>query len=769
MSAHGQIGNPQAASRDGALVLTRRSFMIGSVAGGLVMGFGVLSRVASAQEELAAGRFAPTVWFEMSPDGITTVNIAKAEMGQHVGSALARIVADELGVAWHDVRIRHVDSDPKWGYMITGGSWSVFTSFALLSGAGAAGRMVLQEKGAQLLGAVPGDCTVANSRVSCGDRSVTFAEILAAGGTDRVFTAEELEALPIKPASERTLIGLDIKALDIPAKTDGSARYGIDVELPGMVYVRPVLPPTRYGSEVLAVDDSAARSVRGYRGHQVLEDPSGVLQGWVVALADSQWGAIKAADALQVEWNPGPTATVSEADLLAEAERLAGLPDSGVLFVNEGDVAGARRAAARTLEATYRTGSVLHFALEPVNATVEQRDGTWHVHTGNQWQSLIIPVLARALEVEESHIVLHQYYLGGGFGRRLWGDYILPAALTAKAIGQPVKIVFTREDDARFDCIRSPSVCRLHASLDGAGRLTGIEHALAAGWPTAAMAPGFMGKGVDGQGEFDPFSSNGADHWYTLPNHRVRSINNPLAQKTFLPGWLRAVGPGWINFGVECFMDEIAHATGQDPIEFRLALLDASGKNAGTAPSSVGGAARLANVLQRVREKSGWGGELGPDEGLGVATGYGQERTMPTWIGCVARVQVDRASGRVKVTDLWLDFDCGTVVHPDGARAQAEGSALWGLSMALHEGTVVENGQVAARNLDRYTPLRLADVPRMHIDFVESSEFPVGLGEPAVSVVGPAIANAIHAAVGVRLRDLPIRPEAVKAALAAKA
>ncbi|MEJ8569703.1 xanthine dehydrogenase family protein molybdopterin-binding subunit [Elongatibacter sediminis] len=749
--------------------LTRRSFMVGSLAGGLVMGFGGLTAARSARAELAAHNFSPVVWFEMEPDGTTWVNIAKAEMGQHVGTALARIVADELGVAWKHVRIRHVDSDPKWGYMVTGGSWSVFTSFAMLSRAGAAGRTVLLEQGAKLLGAAPGNCTVADSEVRCGDQSISYSDIIARGDTDRVFTAEELEALPIKPASERRLIGTRAMALDIPAKTDGSARYGIDVELDGMVYARPVLPPTRYGSSVVAVDESAAKDVRGYQGHHVITDPSSTLQGWVMALADSQWGAIKAADALNVEWNAGPTAGVSEQDLLAEGERLASQSGSGTLFVNEGDVDSARSGAAHTVEATYRTSSVLHFHLEPVNATVEERDGVWHVHTGNQWQSLIIPLLAQALEVEDSQVVMHQYYLGGGFGRRLFGDYALPAALTAKALGRPVKAVFTREDDARFDCIRSPSVCRLSASLDSDNRLTGIEHAIAAGWPTLSMAPGFMGEGVDGKGQFDPFSANGADHWYTVPNHRVRAINNDLAQRTFLPGWLRSVGPGWINFGVESFMDEVAHATGRDPIDFRLDLLDATGRNAGSAPNSVGGASRLANVLRRVREKSGWGGELAADEGLGVATGYGQERNMPTWIGCVARVRVDRESGVVKVSDIYLDFDCGTVVHPDGALAQAEGSALWGLSMALHEGTAIEKGQVAARNLDRYSPLRLADVPRLHIDFVDSTEFPVGLGEPAVSVVGPAVANAIFAAVGVRMRDLPIRPDAIKAALLATA
>jgi CO/xanthine dehydrogenase Mo-binding subunit len=755
------------ASSNRELTFSRRSFLAGSVAGGLVMAFGGgLGLPASARADLAAKRFSPTVWFEMGADGATRINIAKAEMGQHVGTALARIVADELGVAWTDVRIEYVDSDPRWGYMVTGGSWSVFTSFAMLSRAGAAGRLVLAEAGAELLGVDAAGCTVRDSRVTCGARSVSFAEIVQKGDIDRSFTAEELEALPIKPASERTLIGRPVTSLDIPAKADGSATFGIDVELDGMVYARPLLPPTRYGSTINGVDDSAAKSIEGYLGYQVLNDPSGTLQGVLTVLADSQWGAIRAADAIQVDWTPGPTHGVSEADLLAEGARLTEGSDGATLFFAEGDLETAADGADHTLDARYRTGTVLHFQLEPVNAVAEQRDGTWHIHTGNQWQSLIIPVLAQALEVPDDRIVLHQYYLGGGFGRRLFGDYTLPAALTAKAIGKPVKLVYTREDDARFDCVRSPSVCRLTAHFDAQNHLLGIDHAIAAGWPTLAMAPGFMGEGIDGAGKFDPFSANGADHWYSVPHHRVRVVSNELAQNTFLPGWLRAVGPGWINFGVESFMDEIAHHAGADPIDYRLSLLDAAGKNAGSSPNSVGGAARLANVLRKVRDRSGWGGELGADEGLGVATGFGQERNMPTWIGCVARVKVDRATGKVRVSDLWLNFDCGTVVDPDGALAQAEGSTLWGLSMALHEGTAFEAGQVAARNLDRYTPLRMGDVPELHIAFEDSSEFPVGLGEPAVSVVAAAVANAIYAAVGVRMRDLPIRPEAVKAALA---
>jgi CO/xanthine dehydrogenase Mo-binding subunit len=271
------------------------------------------------------------------------------------------------------------------------------------------------------------------------------------------------------------------------------------------------------------------------------------------------------------------------------------------------------------------------------------------------------------------------------------------------------------------------------------------------------MAPGFMPDAVDGNGKYDPFSTSGADHWYTLASHRVRSINNDLAQRTFLPGWLRAVGPAWITWGVESFMDELAHVSGKDPIDFRLAMLDAAGKNAGTAPNSVGGASRLAAVLEDVRERCGWGRELPANEGMGVAVSYGQERNMPTWIACVAHVAVDPETSKVTVKKIWQTIDCGTVVHPDGAMAQAEGATLWGVSLALHEGANFANGEVVERNLDAYTPLRMADVPELDLKFMESTEHPTGLGEPPVIAVQPAIGNAIFAATGQRVRDLPVR------------
>jgi isoquinoline 1-oxidoreductase beta subunit len=440
---------------------------------------------------------------------------------------------------------------------------------------------------------------------------------------------------------------------------------------------------------------------------------------------------------------------------------------SGGLFVDHGDIDQAAQSAKTSIEGTYRTSSVLHFALEPVNAAVEFKDGICHVHTGNQWQSLFLPTVAKAVGLADDKVVIHQYYLGGGFGRRLAGDYMVPAALTAKAIGKPVKLVFTREDDSRFDCIRSPSVQHFSAYWNGDAKLLGIEHAAAAGWPTLTMAPGFMPDSVDKKTKIDSFSISGADHWYSLNNHRVRAINNPLAQKTFLPGWLRAVGPGWIGWGVESFMDEVAHQEGADPIEYRLALLDGKGKNAGKAPEAVGGATRLKNVLEVLKGRIDWGAKLAKNEGIGIAVAAGQERTMPTWSACAAKVKVNPSTGEVKVLKLSTVMDCGTVVHPDGALAQTEGAMLWGLSLALHEGTEIKDGQVKDTNLNTYTPLRMSDVPELDISFVQNSEFPTGLGEPGLIAVAPAIGNAIFNAVGARVRDLPIRPKAVLAALKA--
>ncbi|MCY7297287.1 xanthine dehydrogenase family protein molybdopterin-binding subunit [Alteromonas sp. a30] len=747
---------------------SRRHFLVASASASLVMAFApsvTLAKQEGAAERVNQKRFSPTVWFEIDTEGKVLVNIAKAEMGQHVGTALARIVADELGANWDDIDIKHVDTDPKWGYMVTGGSWSVSTSFQMLSQAGAAGRIALVEAGAKLMSKKPEQCRVEQGFVVCqGDRT-SFADIVRKGEISRTFTEEELAAIALKPSKEYSLIGKASKALDIPEKINGTAQYGIDVEIPGMIYARPIVPPTRYGNTVKSVDDSKAKSLSGYIGYKVLVDPSEHLHGWISVLADNYYTAIKAVDLIKVDYALSRFNQIDEQAVQEHARTLIQDEKKGALLINDGNVSTAKAQSKQVIEAEYTTSTVSHFQLEPVNATTEYKDGKWIIHTGNQWQSLTLPAVAKALGVTDDKVVLKQYYLGGGFGRRLFGDYAIPSALTAKAVGMPVKMVFTREDDSMFAQPRSSSVSHFKGTVAEDTSLLAVEHTISSGWPTLSMAPGFLAKGLNGEGQIDMFSASGADHWYSLPNHKVRVVNNSLANETFLPGWLRSVGPGWVNWGVESFMDELAHANGIDPVQFRSQLLDGKGKQAGDIPKNKNGALRLKRVLTRVAEKAEWGRALPEGEGLGIALTYGQERTMPTWVGVAAHVKVDKQSGEITLKKLWAVTDCGKVVHPDGAMAQMEGSLLWGVSLALHEQTKIENGHLADLNLTTYSPLRMDNMPELDIEFVESDEVPVGLGEPGVVAVAPAVGNAIYNAVGVRLRSLPMQAETLKAQL----
>ncbi|WP_109477889.1 molybdopterin cofactor-binding domain-containing protein [Paraburkholderia sp. C35] len=752
--------------------LSRRSFLVATVATGALFGFSnaafALNAFGSAPPDSVKSQgpvFEPTVWFGIDHNGIISVNVPKAEMGQHIGTAIARILADELEADWNMVRIVGVDTDPKWGFMVTGGSTSVWATFPVFSRAGAAGRIALIEQGAKLLGVPVTACTARGGAVHAGARSIDYGEIVSRGNLGRRFSADEMKALPIKPVASRTLIGKQTRALDVPHKTTGTAVYGIDVDIPGMVYARPKLPPTRYGSKVVSIDDSAARSVKGYIRSIALDDASNTVPGWVMVLADSYYAALRATDLIKVTWKSGDTSAVSEKTLFDHASALIADTSQGALLdTGGGDVDSGLKNAKQTLQGVYTTTGVLHFQLEPVNAVAFEKDGVFEIHTGNQAQGFILPVLAKALGVPVERIVMRTYLIGGGFGRRLNGDYTVPAALATQKIGRPVKMVLTREDDTLLDSLRSPTLQRLRLGWDGSGKTTAMEHVAVAGWPSLTVFPGNLKKGTNGA-PYDPFSISGADHWYEVGALRVRAINNDLAQKSFRPGWLRAVAPGWTNWALESFMDEVAHVQKIDPVDFRLKHLTATGRNVGAAPNSVGGALRQANVIRRIAARAGWGRTLPPDTGLGIASSFGQERDMPTWCACVAQVKVDRQTGLVTVQKLWMEIDAGSIIDPDGAMAQAQGGTLWGLSMALYEGTEFENGNVKDKNLDTYTPLRMADVPEMDIAFAESAEVPVGLGEPPTTVVAPAIGNAIFAAVGVRMRHLPIRATAVKMAL----
>jgi isoquinoline 1-oxidoreductase beta subunit len=723
---------------------------------------------SSKEPSRGKGNCIQTLWFEMDTSGMTTVNISKAEIGQHVGTALAQALAEELEVRWEDMRIRHVDTGPRWGLMITGGSWSVNWTFDQLSRAGAAGRLALVEAGAKLLQADPSRCKAEKSRVidSISGRAISYSEILQQTAVSVTSNEEELKKLILKKPEQYKLVGHSLEALDIPAKAHGTAQYGIDVVRPGMLYGHLVTPPVRYGARVINVNDEGAQQVPGFVKSVSLDDPTGDVTGFVVAVAKTYPAAIKAAKALKVEWDPGPHQNVDSNVLMKAAEALAERPVNVGNWVLEGEADKVIAESKRSLTARYTTSLNLHAPMEPMNATAELKAGIWHVWAGCQNQTTALSHLAKALGVDESKIIIHQRYAGGGFGRRLDVDYTVVAALTAKALARPVKVIYSREQDFQFDVPRSPSLQVMWGALDQNGYLQAVTHDVIAGSPTLRLLPAFLAKTADDVGKVDSFAVSGADFWYSVPHHHVRAIRHDLAQQVVPPGYLRSVGPGFTIFAVESFMDEMADLAKVDPAEFRFRMLDGKGKQAGSAPNAAGGASRLAHVLKEVITRSEYGKkELPKNTAMGLACSFGQERTMPTWVACVAEVSVEPETGAFQVKKLTLAADVGTIVNPDSTIAQFQGGLLWGLSLATKDASYVSHGAILQKDFISYNPLRMKDVPQIDVHLIESRLYPVGSGEPATTVVAPAIANAIAKAVGARVRHLPITIEELKRAL----
>jgi CO/xanthine dehydrogenase Mo-binding subunit len=745
--------------------LSRRSFLVGTAAAGLALGYSAVPGMLGADQAFAAaGNFDPSVWYSIAPDGIVTVTCGKADMGQHIASTMAQIVAEELGSNWKDMRVQLASNDPKFndpvlGAQITGGSWSTMMNFDAMSRAGAAGRIALTDAAAASMGVPASELVVRDSSISHpkSKKSMSFAEIVKSGKATKTFTPDELKAIKLKSPDQYTLIGVSVPQLDIPSKTNGTAKYGIDVMLPGMVYGKVVTPPVRYGATVKAVDDAAAKKVPGFIKAVTLDDKTGSTTGWVVAVANTYANARKAADALKISYDGGPNAKLSSESLLTEAKRLQALDDSGQFFVKDGDTAAAFGTAAKVMEAEYTTSINIHAPLEPMNATAELKGDIWHIYSGNQFATRSGAIAAGAAEVDPKFVVMHQMWLGGGFGRRLDADMMVPAVQAAKAVGKPVKVIYSRENDMTMDYSRPLTFQKVKAGLDADGKLIALNHDVVSAWPTKRWGiPDFLSPSVDKKGPLDAFTVNGADFFYSVPNHNVRAILNEMAHNATPSGQLRSVAPGWTFWAVESMIDELAHAAGKDPAEYRIALLDGKGKNDG-------GAQRLRNTLLAAMGLAGYGTkQLPKGEGMGVACVSSQERATASWTACVAHVAV-APSGEVKVKKLTVATDVGTQVHPDNIRAQVEGAALWGLSLAMYEKATLKDGGIEQTNFDTYTPLRMSQMPEVAVNVIANGEKATGVGEPAVTVIAPALGNAIFNACGARVRSLPITAEAVKA------
>jgi isoquinoline 1-oxidoreductase beta subunit len=746
--------------------LSRRSFLVGAAAAGLAFGYSAVPGLLGADQAFAAtGNFDPSVWYSIAPDGIVTVTCGKADMGQHIASTMAQIIAEELGSSWKDMRIQLASNDPKFndpvlGAQITGGSWSTMMNYDAMSRAGAAGRMALTDAAAASMGVPAGELVVRDSVITHpkSKKSMTFAEIVKSGKATKTFTPDDLKAIKLKTPDQYTMIGVSVPQLDIPSKTNGTAKYGIDVMLPGMVYGKVVMPPVRYGATVKSVDDGAALKVPGFIKAVTLDDKTATTTGWVVVIANTYANARKAAEVLKVTYDGGPNAKLSSESLLTEARRLQGLDDSGLFFVKNGDTAAALGTAAKVMEAEYTTNINIHAPLEPMNATAQQQGDIWHIYSGNQFATRSGAIAAGAAGVDPKFVVMHQMFLGGGFGRRLDADMMVPAVQAAKAVGKPVKVIYSREDDMTMDFSRPLTFQKIKAGLDGDGKLVAMNHDVVSAWPTKRWGiPDFLSPSVDKKDErLDAFTVNGADFFYSVPNHNVRAILNQMAQNATPSGQLRSVAPGWTFWAVESMIDEIAHAAGKDPAQYRISMLDGAGANAG-------GAQRLRNTLLAAMGLAGYGTlQLPKGEGMGVACVSSQERATASWTACVAHVAV-APTGEVKVKKLTVATDVGTQVNPDNIRAQVEGAALWGVSLALYEKATLKDGGIEQTNFDTYTPLRMSQLPEVAVSIIANGEKATGVGEPAVTVVAPALANAIFNASGARIRSLPITAEAVKA------
>ena len=712
-------------------MISRRALLAGGAAG-----LTVTFMMPGARPVAGAAAFEPNAWLTITPDGAVTVHVAKAEMGQGIGTALAQIVAEELEADWNDIRLDYPMPDPKYGPMFTGGSRSIHESFEVLSRAGAAARIILIDAAAGLWAVDAADCVAERGVVRHRQtgRSMKYGEIVARRPLTRTLTADELKAIVLKRPGRYTLIGRSMPRFDIPEKVDGRAKFVIDLFLPGMAYAKVAYPPTRAGGKHTAVDDNAARRVKGYLKTVMIDE-------LVAVVADTYEAATAARDALKVAWEPGPHAGVSTATIFQDYERRV-RGQAGIRWVNTGDVTGAMAAASAAHTFAYTTDFAVQAQMEPMTAVVRYENGIFDIFTGTQSQTRAIAGLVEGLKVDASRIRLHQHYLGGGFGRNHEWDVELEAALIARETGRPIKLIRSREEDLARGFYRSPTLQVVRAGVDASGAITAWDHAIVQS-PSSRLrhSPPAARR----------LEIRGADHVYEIPNWSVRAIDGDFG----LPGgFYRSVEVGYTVFAVETCLDELAHLAKVDPLQFRLSMLNKT--------------PRLANVLKLAASRAGWGSPLPPDTGRGIAGATEPQPQWRTFTAAVVQARVDRASGAVTVEKITCVVDCGLVVNPDGARAQIEGALLFGLSTALKEYGTVTRGAFDQKNFEDYPILRIDEVPEIDVHIVPSVERSTGVGEPPLTVVAPALGNAIFAATGTRLRQLPFLPDRVLKALVRK-
>ncbi|HYA89794.1 MAG TPA: xanthine dehydrogenase family protein molybdopterin-binding subunit [archaeon] len=733
---------------------TRREFLKTGAAGaaGLVIGF----YLSSESESAGARTFAPNAYVQIKPSGEIRLVVARSEMGQGPRTSLAMILAEELDADWSRVKVQQADLDPKYGDMTTGGSFSVRSSWGPLRQAGASARSMLITAAANAWSVPPGECTTHNSTVhhAASQRQISYGEL-----------AEKAAALPVpkdaplKKPSDYHILSKKKDRVDGHYIAVGEAHYGIDTRLSGMLYAAVTRPPT-FGGRLKSFDAAPALSIPGVR--KVVEVPavelpplfgeerkanSGhqhYLWGGAAVVADTTWQAITGSRALKAEWDQGPGASESTEEQRAQCAAM--VKESGKELRKIGDPEATFASAAKKIEAEYELPFVAHATMEPMNCTAWVREGKCEVWAPVQNPGAMATAIASALGISPSAITIHITLLGGGFGRRLNIDYGVEAALISRAAAAPVKVTWTREDDMRHDYYRPMSHHRLRAGLDPQNQIAAWLHHVAApttdGFYLGGDLPDMGGTELAGVG---------------LPNG---TVPNYLLEQSFLHtavprGYWRSVDVFWNHFAVQSFIDEVAAASGADPLELRRRLIDTKQPPAaGSDESKPVDVKRLRAVMDLAAEKSGWGAPLEARRGRGIAALFGWD----SYIANVAEVTVAK-DGSIRVDRIVTAIDCGQVINPDMIRAQMEGGIVWGLTAAFYSQITVENGQPQQFNFNDYPVLRIGDMPRVEVHIIPSHESPGGVGEPTVPCVAPAVANAIFAATGKRLRRLPFQTQ----------
>ncbi len=702
-----------------AMQISRRQFVkTGVVAGaGLVIGFH-LPEAGESAAQLAADSFAPNAWLSIAPGGQVTIWVARSEMGQGVRTSLPMLVAEELEVRWQDVRFEQAIPAPIYGNMSTGGSRSIRTSFGPLRKAGAQAREMLIAAAAASWGVEPASCLAASGAVlhPASGRRLAYGEL-----------AEKAQGLPlpedppIKDPKDWKLLGTSVERLDAQSKVDGSAVFGLDVRVPGMLIASVTHSPV-FGGRVVSFDSAAARKIPGVRRVES-------ISGGVGVVADSAWAAWRGREALGIEWDEGPVAVIDTGSIRGKMAQI-GL-QSGVVGEKRGEGALGLSKAASTMIAYYEVPFLAHATMEPMNATAHVTADRCELWVPTQNATAAQATAAEILGLDPSAVVVHTTYLGGGFGRRAEMDVVIEAVELSKAVGAPVQVAWSREDDMRHDYYRPATYNVMRAGIDLTGSLVAWSHHAIGPSILGRVAPDAVKDGIDAT------SLEGAWHLpYAIPHVDVRYTRYDPGIPV---GWWRSVGSSQNAFVTECFLDEVAAAAKRDPIDFRRGLL-------GDAP-------RHRALLDLVAEKSGWDSPLPPGRGRGVAI----HECFGSIVAMVAEVVV--REGQVRVERMVCAVDCGRVIHPDTIVAQMESGVVFGLSAALKGEITIEKGRVVEQNFDDYAILTLDETPRIEVHLAPSGGELGGIGEPGVPPVAPAVANAVFAATRKRLRRLPIRAE----------